>query len=480
MGIHLELVNFEALLCNSIIEPVIVNSFDVRDEDNIEKINRILLTTYTSDSLEVAPTCECGSIKGEYNLGIICDKCNTECITVVDQPLQSAAWVSSEVMEGIDTLISPIVWIMLKQYLTVGQVSILDWITNPKYRPPVDIPEIERLKVLGIQRGYNNFCRNFDSIIDAIVNGRVVTRKTVAVRKEIEKLVTENRELIFTKYLPIPSKVAFIKEDTSTGSYTDKTMVLGIDAVHTLCSITHSNIELSLPAREGRIVSGLNKLSDYYQTFFKDSLSPKKGWLRKHVYGARLHFSFRGVIASITEPHDYDEVHIPWSMALNVFKTHLSNKLLKLGYTPNETLRIIKENTLKYDPLIDSLLRELIDEAPEGGISILLGRNPTLTRGSVVALRVTDIITDVTVKSIRISVLILAAMNADFDGDALNGFIIPDNKMIARVKRLSPHLYTLDGNIPRTISGFLALPIPVTATMSNFINDTDYLARIGL
>ena len=94
---------------------------------------------------------------------------------------------------------------------------------------------------------------------------------------------------------------------------------------------------------------------------------------------------------------------------------HLISKLLKRGFTPNEALRHIHKHTLKYDLLIDEIFQELISEAG-GSIPILLQRNPSLTRGSIQQLKVTKIKTDPNVNTISLSVLILAAFNADFDG----------------------------------------------------------------
>lgn len=478
MGIGLELVDFEVLLHNTLIEPIMINHYDINDTDSVETVNELLLTSYSDSALEVAPSCDCGDLKGEFLVNTTCTECGTICTTVVDRPIESAAWISTDVMEGIDCFVSPIVWTMLRNFLTIGGVSILDWLANPRYKPPTITPEIEKLENIGMTRGYNFFCDNFHSIMDTVLNKRIITSKPLKKRKIIEDLINENSGLIFTRYLPIPSKIAFIKEDTDTGSYTDPTMVLGLDAVHTFRSITQTNIDLQQVVKESRMVAGLNKITDYFNAFFTDSLAPKKGWFRKHVYGTRLHFSFRGVITSITEPHTYDEIHLPWSMAVGVLKTHIISKLLKLGFKPNAALRFVKEHTLKYDALMDQILEELIAESPYGGIPFLFGRNPTLTRGSVACLRITKIIKDIRIKSIRISVLILIAYNADFDGDALNGFILPDNKMYQRAKRLAPHNYVLDNNIPRKISKFLTLPTPVGLTMSNFINDPIYLERI--
>lgn len=55
--------------------------------------------------------------------------------------------------------------------------------------------------------------------------------------------------------------------------------------------------------------------------------------------------------------------------------------------------------------------------------------------------------------------------------DALNGMLIHDNKTFQRVSRLQPHLYALDLNNPRKLSGFMALPGPVVANIAAWVHE---------
>jgi len=159
-----------------------------------------------------------------------------------------------------------------------------------------------------------------------------------------------------------------------------------------------------------------------------------------------------------------------------LFRVFLESKLMRLGYTHNECVRFIYENTLKYHPLLDQLFQELIAEgfgvAPDtgarGGIPIILQRNPSLQRGSAQCLRITQIKTDPRDNSIGMSVLVLAGANADFDGDALNLIVIPDERMYQSFRRLEPHLTSLDLRRPWAISGNLKMPAPVTISMVNW------------
>ncbi|MNY13518.1 hypothetical protein D3C86_1466540 [compost metagenome] len=152
------------------------------------------------------------------------------------------------------------------------------------------------------------------------------------------------------------------------------------------------------------------------------------------------------------------------------FKIHLTNKLLKRGFTPNEANKFLFENTLCYHPLLDELFKELIAEAPRGGIAVIFQRNPTLTRLSAQRLYVKRVKTNPAINTISPSVNILSGMNADFDGDALNGIVILDKKTLEKLDPLAPKNGVLDLRTPRAISGHVSLSSTMIATIANFIH----------
>lgn len=138
-------------------------------------------------------------------------------------------------------------------------------------------------------------------------------------------------------------------------------------------------------------------------------LFKKEGWARKHTFGTRSHWTFRGVITSLSANHERDELHIPWSMAVMLLEYHLMNKLLKRNFTPAECTNLINESVLQYNPLIDELFSELIAESPQKGIPTSFCRNPTLVRGSIQTLRITKVKSDPKINSISMGVLVLRA-----------------------------------------------------------------------
>lgn len=55
------------------------------------------------------------------------------------------------------------------------------------------------------------------------------------------------------------------------------------------------------------------------------------------------------------------------------------------------------------------------------------------------------------------------------DGDEMNLKLVEDMYTFRRLSRLEPHLYALDLNKTRTISGYLKLPGPIVTTLANWL-----------
>lgn len=411
MGISLTIVNYDEMFSTATTEPVVVNQFDVNTTAEKERLNKLIYTHYEGDSLQVVPSCECGETNGEYNVGIRCQVCNTPVVSVTERPLESLLWIAPPT--GVAALINPQVWTILSDQLTYPGINLLEWLCNPTHQMPPNPPkQAERLQALGIERGINYLYENFDVIILALFENGIV-KGTKQQRDDLWRFIQLHRKNIFAKHLPIPSKMSFITEKTVTSTYADLTMLPAVDAIRTISATENSPVPLSPKVMQARAVKAIMLLAEYHQNFMSTALGSKGGWVRKHQVGSRLHFTFRAVINSLSNNHAYDELHLPWSMSVMVYETHLISKLMKRGFTPNRCSKFLNEHTMKYHPLIDELFDELIAESPHNGLPIILNRNPTLMRGSIQALRVTQIKKDPAINSISMSVLVLKAPNAD-------------------------------------------------------------------
>lgn len=414
MAIEARLVNFNHLFHTTTVPPILVNEFNIDTQEDRERLNGLIYSHYEGDSLSVAPSCDCGEVTGEYNVGITCQRCHTIVMSVTERPLESILWIAPP--EGVKTLFNPMAWIILHERLNYPGVNLLRWMCDPTYQITIAPPKVlKKLQEAGIERGINFFFDNFDQIHHMLMD-RKIYNTTAVQMASLDAFVKKYRNCIFTQHIPIPSKLGFITEKTITGSYADPTMVPAVDAIRTISATVNSATPLQSRVLQSRAVRVVMLLAEYYQSFIGTSLAGKYGWWRKHVLGSRLHFTFRAVISSQSDNHAYDELHLPWSLSIMVFKLHLESKLIKRNFTPNESTKFLHEHTTRYHPLIDELFQEIFDEVPEKGFPVLFNRNPSLARTSIQCLRVTKVKTDPKINSISMSVLILKGPNADFDG----------------------------------------------------------------
>lgn len=416
-GVGIRLVDLDQKFDTTTTPPVLLNSFDVTSAEDKKQLDKLIYTFYEGDSLNVVPQCDCRRIRGATKIGMHCSHCNTTVHPVSEQPLESLLWIAPP--EGVEVFINPQVWTMLSKALTHGGINGLAWLCDP-VMPVGSEPhrEIRKLMDLGIERGINYFYHNFDTIIDRLFDAGVISGTTKRQRDDLYLFIKLNRNKIFCKHLPIPSRLGFVAEKTITGTFVDMTMKMALEAIRTISSTVYSLTPLDIKRRQSRSVKANDYMAQYHQEFMTATLASKKGLYRKDIYGSPLFFTFRSVISSLSERHAYDELYLPWGVAVSTYSLHLTSKMMRmtnpdtgLPFTPNEILKHLREHTLAYSPLLDKLFDELIAEAPGRGPAVLLNRNPSLDRGSIQQFYVTKIIKDPKINAVAMSVLCLKAPN---------------------------------------------------------------------
>ncbi|MFQ6676769.1 MAG: DNA-directed RNA polymerase subunit beta' [Fidelibacterota bacterium] len=160
-----------------------------------------------------------------------------------------------------------------------------------------------------------------------------------------------------------------------------------------------------------------------------DMLRGKTGRFRQNLLGKRVDYSGRSVIV-VGPDLMLHECGLPKKMALELFKPHMINELMKRGFaqTPRGA-KLMIENS---DAVVLKVLEYVVQGHP-----VLLNRAPTLHRLGIQAFQ--PVLVDG--KAIKIHPLVCAAFNADFDGDQM-AVHIPlslQAQMEARVLMLSSH-----------------------------------------
>lgn len=382
MPIFLQPVNYDSDFHTLRHAPVILNDLALASAEDRAKVADMVTTRYNGDMVTLLPSCRCGALKGAYSKGekgkeVICSQCLEPVKSSGDDDIETALWMRRPNVHGeqVAPFISLVTLAMLKARFKQNGFNIIQWLLDPDYRPAVKQPEvIAKIIHKGIPRGYNNFIYNFDEIMEILFSFREFAVKRGQV-DELQEFLKTNRHLLFSNHLPAPNKALLIIERTHLGVYIDPNIIDGVDAIKMMVSIDKDFYDRTARARENRTAKALLKLSDFYVNYIKTTLNPKPGLPRRHLYGSRNNMSFRAVISSLTDTHNYDEVHLPWCIGLTTFEPYLKNKLLKLGYSPNEASGLIYGHIYKYNALLDRLLKEIVAESPEQAITILLERN---------------------------------------------------------------------------------------------------------
>lgn len=489
-GVSLNIVDIEKDFKELKTKPILVN--DLADEFSVGKtvdvLNNLLRTHYESDELDTVPSCKEGCTTGMYNYDehepVICSVCNNPVELNITKKLESQVWMAPP--PGALGFMHPRIYRLFVVYFRSTNFCLIEYLTNPTYHPKIihgyvggkkqSQMLVDALEAGGVKRGINYFIKNFDKVMNIVLNDprhleyRYSPRsKAVEVVEEFGAFIDKYRSRVFTRYLPFPSKAIMISESGGNAEFIDPNMGSAFDAPKTIASTIMAGDTLSSAVIQSRTMKVVKLMSDFYDGYYHVTSAGKGGMLRGQHGGTRGFFTGRAVIAPLPPGHEDDEVHTPWQWSVTILAVHLENKLIRRGYTPREIFRIIDKASVDYCPLIDELFDELISECPEGGIPISMLRNPTLERGSNQYFRITAIIKNRDDNAILMCVKAVKAPNADFDGDQLQIRLLIDNKEKRQFSRLSSHLHILSTDRPNRIGGHVTYHPEVITTVNNFI-----------
>lgn len=450
--------------------PIIVNDLATDTDVDRAHLERITTTRYNkSDMLSTIPTCTCGKTRLGINVGVICDKCGTE-VLMNASSVKSELWLRAP--NTMATLILPVFALMLYNNLSVKRnYNGLAYILNPTQLPPKGTsPNIRLFMRLfsTMPRGIDGLRNNLDEYIERIYQYRKYKID------DLREFVIEYRAKLFPKYIPIPSRLTMVIEDTHVGTYYDKSMDKVLDAVYTVAGTGNIKNATKVASRIG---TAIINLVEYYKHLLAATISGKKGLVRKSVLGGRLNNAWRDIITSRHGPHKYDELVIPRHLAITMAKPIIMGKLVRdHEMSILQAYDYIETNIKKKDKLLTEILYQLVEETkpmmmeltgnPESyGFVVNFIRYPSLRIGSSQTFYVKEFSDD----STEISVLVLKANNADFDGDELQGMMLFGRELIEQYLKLAPHYDIHSSRIPGTFSNSIGLPDTCTLNVHKFL-----------
>lgn len=450
---------------------LILNKIDFTKAGYAERLATSVFSR-TSDITFVA-SCECHYLTGNEFIGSTCPKCHsivTRDMDAADGHLHHKTWLSCP--EGVPGgWLNPAVYQVLNRWMTYSKrrSSYLADILDPTTPIP---PELEG-HVTG--KGFSYFYQNFDYLMDFFLN----VNKATAFKQEtarIRTFIQEFRDRLFCHYLPtMSSSLHSIVMSEGTNSnrrrFVDKNAQFVLHAAETLSYLEHSPRRVR---RQAQIETATWQAYQDYIKYIDDisyrQLSIKKSLPRQHIFGSRLHFTFRGVIVPIAGEHWYDELHLPYSMAVNLYRVDIMGILMhQYGMCVSEAARKHHKALVTFDPLIYQIIQTLIAECSlYKGVPCLFNRNPTIRRGSTQLLFHTHTKTVVEDKSIGFSSMICGPPNADYDGDELNGLRLTEIGAVEHWLSMHPSRNMLSLN-ELGVDDCITIPKPMLTVWNSFL-----------
>lgn len=437
---------------------MIVNDLACETDVDREYIEHISSTRYDkSERLSTVPSCGCGKEKLGINLGVTCDYCGTE-VTMNASNLQSELWLRAP--EGTPGLILPKFAIMLIKAFGVSRgYNGFHYLINPRYKSPRgSSANVKRfMRLFGeIPRGIRGFINNIELILDRLESFKGY-RGT-----KLKRYYARYKEQCFPEYLPLPSRLTMIVEDTNVYTYFDKAMDKVLDAIYTMAGISE---EIDMKNVESRIGSSLIALAEYHDHILTNIVGGKPGIMRKSLLGSRLSYACRTIVTSESGVHNYMCPKLPKSLATIMFMPAIVGKLSRRGRTLLEAYDYVMANTHKPTDEIVDILYELVEETKPlmkeitgrddmYGLVTSITRYPGLRLGSSQTFLVREFSDD----SIELSVLTLKSSNCDFDGDELSAVWISGVEQIKAYLNLMSHMDIHSSRNPGKFSNATDLP----------------------
>lgn len=452
---------------------LVLNNMPSTTTDDRAAISRSIYTRYDNVSMiENVPTCECRHLKSRFNKGVICPECHSPVRERYDESLQSMVWIRAP--KGIDVpLMNPMVLYQLTRRFNVGKFDLIRWLTDTGYVAPVNTPIVcDQILEQGVERGFSFFYKNFDFVMEVLFNIRSLRKSGRKDNDDLKIEIMQNREKVFCDFLPIPNKMLLVVEKTNFDTYIDPTITGAIDALWLMVGIDSEYSNLTDRQKENRTIKALFLLATFYHDLILSMYSGKRGLYRRQLFGHRGNFTFRTVISSITKPHKYNSIHVPWGVAISCLRYHLINKLEKRGWLPLDIRRLLRKYAVTYSAYIDQIFDELLAESVYGLPTTMI-RNPSLEFGSIQLVYITEIKSDPKDITTSIGSLGLKSLNADFDGDQMSFTLMLDRKMEVGCSRLATHYNAFSLDAPLSISSNLAMPKTVISTFASWIYYSD-------
>lgn len=176
-----------------------------------------------------------------------------------------------------------------------------------------------------------------------------------------------------------------------------------------------------------------------------ENIKSKAGIIRNQICGTRINFSARNIISPAKAGIKMNEIVLPYLTFLELYRFEIINILTEIEHISYKEAESRWYNaTLKLDEKIFLIMKKMIKDNEVG---VLLNRNPTISYGSILYLKVGKVKKDYSDVTMSVPNILLTSLAGDYDGDVLNLISIKDKTTREVLKRVfSPINLLVDSN----------------------------------
>jgi len=373
-------------------------------------------------------SCECGELTGKYYNGYTCPQCKTE-VKITDLE-NRIGWINFEPYY----FINPVFYYFIERIISDIN-KILD------YKLTIDIDG----EIVESENAYHNlglieFKERFVEILDDYFSLLAPRRKTTY--RKFYDILIKNLEKVFINKLPVYNvglRPAIMKGNN-----------LIFDKINNFYNKILYNIKIvkkKSEIKDSFLLPLLYVIQQNLQKIFLytvDNISGKSGLLRNNLLGCRVNFSMRSIIIPADPGQRLDEIVIPYIGFMELYKFQVINMISKIkDVNINTASKIWNKALVKRDKIVDEIIENLI---AKGNLSVLLNRNPTISFGSILYMKVIGVNEEINDYTMSIHNNILRLLAADYDGDCLNVIMIADESLKRTFESLNPINMLIDFN----------------------------------
>lgn len=364
-------------------------------------------------------SCECGHQHGKFYEGSVCPKCNTE-VKYVGLSIEKCGWIDlslnkynedgtiQEVGNGTH-IIKYIAYSQLEKIIGRDNlkkiINVLNVIT---VTGDIDTEGLDAIRSQSPEAKYwhigiDEFYDKYTEVLNYYYN--LKPEKYTELYKFLQ-----NRDEVFTDKIPVIPIVLRPARRVAGGMKLDD------------INLKYQNILKNLGILRDPIIMKIirDTTVEEIQAEFMllseailESIKGKNGIIRNQICGTRINFSARNIISPAKAGYKIDEIVLPYMTFIELYKFEIINTI---KITENKTIKEAEAEwynaTLKYDEKIWKIMKKMVSENEVG---VLLNRNPTISYGSILYLRVADVKKDFSDMTMSIHNCILTCLAGDYD-----------------------------------------------------------------